>query len=348
MWAGDAVQCFLSPGEVLVARSNTPELVGRAAMFAGLPEQIVASDLTIRTRPKAELMPPFLASYLSFLHVTGYWKARAGGASGSMKKITRAQVEAEEIPVPPLGEQRRIVGQLGQEMAAVGRARAGAAAQLESVRLLPARLLHEAFGGSGAEAWPRVQLGEACEIQLGKMLSPASKTGTRSQPYLRNANVLWNQFDLSSVLEMDFSEDQADKLALRPGDLLVCEGGEPGRSAVWNGEISPCYYQKALHRLRARDSRTSPHFLMFRLWFGSVTGEFLDSHSKTTIAHLPAIRLGRLAVGVPRVSEQLRIVRSLNERMAGVERLRKSAEDQLAAINALPAALLRRAFSGAL
>ncbi len=87
---------------------------------------------------------------------------------------------------------------------------------------------------------------------------------------------------------------------------------------------------------------------MFRLWFGSVTGEFLDSHSKTTIAHLPAIRLGRLAVGLPRVSEQLQIVRSLNERMAGVERLRKSAEDQLAAINALPAALLRRAFSGAL
>ena len=185
-------------------------------------------------------------------------------------------------------------------------------------------------------------------MQLGTMLSPTSKTGARPRPYLRNANVLWNQFDLSSVFEMDFSEEQAEKLELRAGDLLVCEGGEPGRSAVWAGEITPCYYQKALHRVRPWDYRIDPRFIMFRLWFGSASGELLDSHARTTIAHLPAVRLAKLTFGLPPIAEQRRIAGMLIERMAEAERLRKAAEEQLATINALPAALLRRAFSGAL
>ena len=94
--------------------------------------------------------------------------------------------------------------------------------------------------------WRTARLGDVCEIQLGKMLSPKSKSGLEPFPYLRNLNVQWGRFDLSDIAEMDFDLRERSKFALRKGDLLVCEGGEPGRASVWDGEIEPCYYQKAL------------------------------------------------------------------------------------------------------
>jgi type I restriction enzyme S subunit len=147
---------------------------------------------------------------------------------------------------------------------------------------------------------------------------------------------------------MDFTEEEEEKFALRPGDLLVCEGGEPGRAAVWSGQMRLCCYQKALHRLRPIGGCADPYFLMYRLWFGAVTDEFFDSQAKTTIAHLPAVRLGSLLIGLPSITEQQRIAVMLNERMSEANRVRKAAEEELAAINALPAVLLKRGFSGEL
>jgi restriction endonuclease S subunit len=81
MLATDAVESAVFPGEILVARSNTPELVGRAAVFAGEPAGAVASDLTVRIEAGPELLPAFVGAYLSYLYTTGYWRERAGGAS---------------------------------------------------------------------------------------------------------------------------------------------------------------------------------------------------------------------------------------------------------------------------
>ncbi len=193
--------------------------------------------------------------------------------------------------------------------------------------------------------WQPAKLSDVCEIQLGKMLSPKSKTGERPIPYLRNANVQWNRFDLAEVAEMDFTEEQEVKFKLRPGDLLVCEGGEPGRAAVWGGEIERCCYQKALHRLRPKNGAVDPHFMMFRLWLGARLGEFTDSHAQTTIAHLPAVRLKNLRVALPALPEQKRIAGILKEQLAAVERARAAAEAQLEAAQAFPAAYLRNVFA---
>src|SRR2546430_15584275 len=94
-------------------------------------------------------------------------------------------------------------------------------------------------------------LHELAQTQLGKMLSAKSRTGVGARPYLRNKNVQWGRVEIDDVLHMDFSERDVDKFELRPGDVLVCEGGEVGRAAVWHGQIEGCCYQKALHRVRA-------------------------------------------------------------------------------------------------
>src|SRR3990172_4166198 len=147
MWAVNAAECVVSPGEVLIARSNTPDLVGRVAMYAGDPEGAVASDLTIRIKPRDGVRAPFLTSYLSFLYLSGYWKNRAGGASGSMKKITRTQLLSEQVPVPSLEVQQRIMAMLNEQMATAERTRKELEEQLDTINKLPAALLHRAFKG---------------------------------------------------------------------------------------------------------------------------------------------------------------------------------------------------------
>ena len=111
-----------------------------------------------------------------------------------------------------------------------------------------------------------VPLREVACIQLGKMLSPKVKTGKESYPYLRNQNVQWGRFDLVDLAVMDFNARDREKFELQYGDLLICEGGEPGRCAVWRGEIKNCYYQKAIHRVRPKPGAADPDFLA--QWIG--------------------------------------------------------------------------------
>jgi len=94
-----------------------------------------------------------------------------------------------------------------------------------------------------------VRLADAFETQLGKMLSQKAHIGNDPKPYLRNKNVQWGRIEIKDILKMDFNAREREKFRVRSGDLLVCEGGEPGRAAVWQGEMAECYYQKALHRL---------------------------------------------------------------------------------------------------
>jgi type I restriction enzyme S subunit len=147
MAAKDVPDCILSPGEVLVARSNTPELVGRAAMFPGHSKPIVASDLTIRIKARPELLPEFLAGYLSFLYVSKYWVERAGGASGTMKKITRTQIAELPIPVPALEVQERVASQLRKATSAAQQVEMMVTGVLKEIDCLPPAFLRRAFSG---------------------------------------------------------------------------------------------------------------------------------------------------------------------------------------------------------
>ena len=268
--------------------------------------------------------------------------------SGSTRaKLTQEAASAILIPLPPtLEEQKRIVAILIRDLELLERTQKAVQLQLEAACALPAAYLRTVFDNTQVYQWEKQRLGDICEIQLGKRLSPASKTGFRSRPYLRNANVRWGHIDLGDIAEMDFTEQEEEKFALKVGDLLVCEGGKPGRAAVWNGAIEPCYYQKALHRLRFNNSRVEPLFIMYRLWQGALTGELSSAHSQTTIAHLPARHLAEVIVRLPPIEEQRRIAAELTEKLIEVKRLKTALQLQLANINTLPVALLRRAFYG--
>lgn len=147
MRGSDATECVVRPGEVLVARSNTPGLVGRACLYEGDPSNVVASDLTIRIAPGPEIEPAFLAGFLSFLYLSGHWQRRAGGASGSMKKITRTMIANLEIPVPERWEQQRIARDLAEALQEFQRVRSAVLDELLAVSQLRPALLRRAFSG---------------------------------------------------------------------------------------------------------------------------------------------------------------------------------------------------------
>jgi type I restriction enzyme S subunit len=166
-------------------------------------------------------------------------------------------------------------------------------------------------------------------------MSSAARLGSAPIPFLRTSNVLWDEIDLTHLDTMSLSQDELRNKTLRVGDLLVCEGGDIGRSAVWQGATSPVSFQNHLHRLRAVSDRVVPRFYVFFLQSAfTQLGLFEGAANKTTIANLSRNRLAALEVPVPNVDEQRTIVDALGllrQSMANNDRTQGSVQSLKAA-----------------
>src|SRR5438067_1943906 len=156
-----------------------------------------------------------------------------------------------------------------------------------------------AVGRDANSDWRNVSLGDIADTQLGKTINPRTKLGPRQRPYLRNANVQWDRIDLNDVATMDFSEAEAAVYDLKPGDLLVCEGGIVGRGAIWQGEMGECHFQNALHRVRPRNGDVSAEWLLENLRWLSATGRLAEAAQGVTIQHLSQKQLRSLPIILP-------------------------------------------------
>ncbi len=166
--------------------------------------------------------------------------------------------------------------------------------------------------------WASTTLGKIAETQLGKMLSAKARTGNSGRAYLRNKNVQWGRVDLDDVFHMDFSDAEFEKFRLREGDLLVCEGGEVGRAAIWRGQLPECAYQKALHRVRPRGG-VQPEFLLYLFMHYSHARRFDEYVTGSTIKHLPQEDVRLLPVPLPPLAEQRRIVAAIEEQLSRLD-----------------------------
>ena len=166
------------------------------------------------------------------------------------------------VPLPPLDEQRRIVGILNRA-AKIERLRAQAADRLRE--FIPA-LFVKMFGDPAENPmeWSREYLGEISEVQGGLQVTSKREKLPLQKPYLRVANVLRDRLDLSRVKEMRVTEKEFERVKLRQGDLLVVEGhgnaAEIGRTAIWDGSVSDCVHQNHLIRVRLDRSIILPEF----------------------------------------------------------------------------------------
>lgn len=160
------------------------------------------------------------------------------------------------------------------------------------------------------ENWTYRKLGEVCESELGKTLNSAIDTG-KMFPYLCAINVMWDKIDISSLKETRFEEPELERYSVRKGDLLVCEGGDIGRAAIWNKDY-PIQYQNALHRLRFNEEIV-PRFCLIFLKFLKEQGVLDAKYGKgVTIKHLVKSSLLSIPIPIPPLSEQERIVAELD------------------------------------
>ena len=188
------------------------------------------------------------------------------------------------------------------------------------------------------QGWEIKKLGEVCESDLGKTLNQSKDKG-ELRPYLCAINVLWDKFDFTTLKETRFEESELERYSVRKGDLLICEGGDIGRAAIWEYD-DVMQYQNALHRVRLNDSVLS-RFLLLYLKHLKDSGVLDTKYGKgVTIKHLVKSSLLSIPIPIPPREEQERIVAELDCLSGVIERKR----EQLRELDALAQSIFYQMF----
>ncbi len=279
-----------------------------------------------------------------FLRNDEFQRAVVKDANGCVvSNISAKSIGEVAIQVPPLETQKKIVGILEKAEKALEKRK-------ESIKLLDELVKSkfiEMFGDpvNNTMGWEIKTLSDISTSRLGKMLDSKKQTGKYLYPYLANFNVQWFRFELKKLNEMDFDEKEQKEFELRKGDLLVCEGGEIGRAAVWNEEISDCYFQKALHRVRCNQKMINPYYLAWVFYYRAQATKFREViGSQATIAHLTGEKLKQLQIIVPPIALQNQFTDFINQ----VDKLKFEMQKSLEEMENNFNSLMQRAFKGEL
>jgi len=157
--------------------------------------------------------------------------------------------------------------------------------------------------------WIHKKLGDCCESELGKTLDEGRNTGLY-RPYLCALNVLWGKIDISIIKQMRIEDSELERYLVKKGDLLVCEGGEIGRCAIWEND-DEIYYQNALHRVRFYKEYDAYFFMYLLCHYNDL--KLIEQYGKgLTIKHLNQTAFRSIPVCVPDLSAQHRIAAILS------------------------------------
>jgi type I restriction enzyme, S subunit len=335
-------------GDILFNATNSPELVGKTALFSGFHEPVTFSNHFIRLRTKSSAAEPaYVARWLQreFEHgrFAGMCRSWVNQAS-----ITKDQLTSLSLPLPPLDEQRRIAAIL-DKADTLRRQRKRAIDLLDS---LTQSIFLDMFGDlvSPSKGWGEtLALGDLADIVSG--ITKGRKLNgevTREIPYLAVSNVQDKFLDLSIVKTIQASGNEIQRYRLKKNDLLLTEGGDPdklGRGTLWADELSESIHQNHIFRARVNSPTATPTYLIWLL--GSPYGKayFLRSAKQTTgIASINKRQLSNFPVVLPPIGLQAEFER----RAHSVRRILQTNSLNRIATDLLFSSLQSRAFSGQL
>ncbi len=343
--ARDRERKLLIPGDILLEKSGggPQQPVGRVAYFRGDVRPHVFGNFIARLRVKPELCASrFLFWLLRHSYANGVTERYQKQTTGIRNLETRRFFDLP-VPLPPLGEQRRIVELL--DRAAEIRRRADAA-RAKARAIIPA-LFIDMFGdpATNPKGWPVEPLSELADIGSG--LTKGRKlngTPTVPTPYLRVANVQADRLDLSEIKLIDATEDDRQRCGLAVGDLLMTEGGDIdklGRCAMWRGEIDLCLHQNHVFRVRMGKS-VIPDYARAFMQSDAARGYFLRVAKRTTgIASINKTQLGQLPVWVPPLPLQT----AFAEQAQRLEATARALDSAAAKAEAMAASLSAKVFT---
>jgi len=322
----------LIPGDIVIRPTDLQN--DQTSLRVGIVRNrgiITSAYLGFRVNPAFD--PEYIFQYLAVLDSE---KVFYGMGTGLRQNLEWDDFKHLPILVPPLDEQRAIVKYLGHAHARIN---AAIAQKRKLIALLEEErqaIINQAVTrgldphvklkdsgvpwlGQVPTEWEVSALRYHYHQELGKMLDSKTITGTSLVSYLRNTDVQWKGINVHDLPKMDISAEEYDRYTLSPGDLVVCEGGEIGRAAIWRGN-KVVGYQKALHRLRPRDpSRDMPEFLLLVLRAATQLNAFDDGHV-STIPHLTGDKVRAQPFAWPPLPEQQAIVAYIDGRTASIDK----------------------------
>jgi type I restriction enzyme S subunit len=355
----------LLPGDVLVTEgSGSLGAVGASAVWASDLEGTVCFQNTLlRLRPRPSTDGRYLAWWCRHAFADGLFASIATGAN--IFHISAERVRSLPMTYLPLPAQRAIADYLDAETARID---ALITKKRRMIDLLGEQVDAQVFaavsGSLTAGSTPRKHtqipwldtipshwgspwLGANHTTQLGKMLSASVASGPEQYPYVKNTNVQWDRFDLTDLPTMTFDASDRVRCNLDEGDLLVCEGGEVGRAAVWPGAPKDVFFQKAIHRVRPV-SEAEPRYTMYCLWAAANMNVFAVEGNQATIVHLTGEKLREHRFPWPPLAEQREIVRHLDQSRAKVEGMVERLTKQIDLLAERRQALITAAVTGEL
>ena len=354
---------YFRNGDVIVAKITPCFENGKGALASDLCSDIGFGTTELHVlRPSFHVDPRFLL-YLTFSdHFRRTGTASMYGAGGQ-KRISDDFIRDFRHPIPSLREQCAITAFLDRETAQIDAQVAKKERLIELLQEKRTALITRAvtrgldpnvpMKDSGVEwlgkipaHWNTAPVYARYEVALGKMLDAKRVTGESSGRYLRNVDVQWDAINVEDLPEMDFLPSERNRYLLRPNDLLVCEGGEVGRAAIWGGELDECYYQKAIHRVRPWSDSEIPRFLYFLMYALAKGGVFTAGGNPNTIDHLTAVQLRHYRMAFPTTSEQRAIAAFLNQETVEIDALIGKIREAIGLLKKFRIALISAAVTG--
>ena len=283
--------------------------------------------------PNDDIDSEFLYYQLQYLRK----KIQEKGSGTTFKEISGKVLGETDIVVPSLEEQSRIVARIEELFSELDKAVDTLKTTKEQLEVYRQAVLKDAF----ACITEYVPFGKIISSRLGKMLDKQKNVGVPCK-YLRNINVRWFSFDLSDLLDMKIEEKEFEKYTICKNDLVICEGGEPGRCAVWEKDET-IFYQKALHRVRFT-IKAEPRFYMYYLWYITQSGSINKFYTGTGIKHLTGQSLEKIPVPITDIKEQKRLLELIEMRLFVCDNIEKTVDAALAQADAMRQSILKQAF----
>jgi type I restriction enzyme S subunit len=334
----------LKPGDVVFNHTNSPDLVGKAALFKRFREPILYSNHFLRLRVHAKLLDPVYLAW--WLHLQ--WTKRVFEGLCT-QWVNQATVRVDDllslqVRLPSLVEQRR-VGRILEQADRLRRIRRYAL-ELGDV-FLPAAFLK--FFGELRRNEKRLRFGQLAEVsEIASGVTKGQKFGNRKTvevPYLRVANVQDGFLDLSEIKTIRALPEDLETLRLKRGDVVMTEGGDfdkLGRGAIWQAQVPDCIHQNHIFRVRLDEAAVLPTFFAAFLRTAFAKDYFLRCSKQTTnLATINMTQLRATPVPAPPMSRQV----EFEELVGQHERLRRVHLESLRQAEHLFQTLLHRAFT---
>lgn len=305
-----------------------------------------------------------LMKYLYYFFSVRYDEINATLVKGSTNQteLQRNYLLAYELDIPSLQVQQRIVEYLDAKTTEIDNKIELLGKKRDAYnRLKTATINHAVTRGldervklkdSGIEwlgeipaHWDVKRIKDIGVLKLGKMLDEKPKEGYQCKPYLKSKNVGWLSLNLNDVEEMYFDTGEREMLKLKEGDLVISEGGEVGKTSIWNGELIECYIQNSVHKLTVDKKYDSRYYLYLSFILGQ-TGYYKSIVNLVSIMHLTFEKLRKVIVLCPPLEEQKQIAAYLDDRCAKIDAAVTIIDKQIDALKRLKRSLINEVVTG--